>query len=127
MKKNLEARKAAWETVKQMRDEYIVPSNGMYELPEADVQNLENIVESAYLEATIGELLETARKSRSKGKRALAKQLGTNHARVAKIEQSSNIELKSLMQAAKALEYQVRVTLEPINGQGEAISATLRV
>ena len=63
MRKNVEARRAAFEHVMQMGEGPILLDERI-EIPEEDPTDLERRVNQAYLEATVGELLESARSSR---------------------------------------------------------------
>jgi hypothetical protein len=48
-----------------------------------------------------------------------------NHARVSQIEQASNLELKSVLETAQLLKYDVSISLIPREG-GKAFGALLK-
>ena len=125
MKGNREARRAALEQVMRMRDEVITPDGPAREIPETGLEETVKLVARGYLQATIGELLEQARLTRKVGKRELARRMGMNHARVSQIEQASNLELKSVLETAQLLEYDVSISLVPREG-GKALGALLK-
>lgn len=124
MNKNREARRAALERVRAIRQDVIVPKKAQ-PIFESNPEELLETVERGYLEATIGELLERARTARKVGKRELARRMDTNHARVSQMEGAANLELKSVLEAAGLLEYDVRIALVPREG-GRGIGALLK-
>ena len=125
MKKNREERRAALEQVLQMREEIITPDGPNREIPETGLEETMVMVARGYVQATIGELLEQARLTRKIGKRELARKMGMNHARVSQIEQATNLELKSVLETAQLLEYDVSISLVPREG-GKAFGALLK-
>jgi ribosome-binding protein aMBF1 (putative translation factor) len=125
MKKNREERRAALEQVLQMREEVITPDGPKREIPETGLEETIELVARGYVQATIGELLEQARLTRKIGKRELARKMGMNHARVSQIEQATNLELKSVLETAQLLEYDVSISLVPREG-GKAFGALLK-
>jgi transcriptional regulator with XRE-family HTH domain len=58
--------------------------------------------------------------------RKLARKMGMNHARVSQIEQATNLELKSVLETAQLLEYDVSISLIPREG-GKAFGALLKM
>jgi hypothetical protein len=58
-------------------------------------------------------------------KRELARKMGMNHARVLQIEQATNLELKSELETAQLLEYDVSISMVPREG-GKAFGALLK-
>jgi ribosome-binding protein aMBF1 (putative translation factor) len=125
MKKNRDERRAALEQVMQMREEVITPDGPNREIPETGLDETMAMVARGYVQATIGELLEQARLTRKIGKRELARKMGMNHARVSQIEQATNLELKSVLETAQLLEYDVSISLVPRDG-GKAFGALLK-
>jgi ribosome-binding protein aMBF1 (putative translation factor) len=125
MKKNRDERRAALEQVMQMREEVITPDGPNREIPETGLEETMAMVARGYVQATIGELLEQARLTRKIGKRELARKMGMNHARVSQIEQATNLELKSVLETAQLLEYDVSISLVPRDG-GKAFGALLK-
>jgi ribosome-binding protein aMBF1 (putative translation factor) len=125
MKKNREERRAALEQVMQMREEVITPDGPNREIPETGLEETIELVARGYVQATIGELLEQARLTRKIGKRELARKMGMNHARVSQIEQATNLELKSVLETAQLLEYDVSISLVPREG-GKAFGVLLK-
>ena len=125
MKKNREARKAALEHVLQMRDEVITPDGPDRTVPETSTETMLEMVEQGYVQATIGALLEQARLTRKVGKRELARKMGRNHARISQLEAATNLELKSVLETADLLEYDVSISLVPREG-GLAFGALLK-
>lgn len=121
---NRHKRKAALATVMQMGEGAVIP-NQKQSVPSQSVKYLEAAVESGYLAQTVGELLEQARKVRGLGKRELARKLETTHGRVSKLEQSENIELKSLLEVAQTLGYDLSISLIPKEG-GASLGAVMK-
>ena len=124
MKKISEARRAALERVLAMREDVIIPEKPQ-PIPETSLEEMLEMVERGYLEATIGQLLEKARTARNVGKRELARRMNTNHSRVSQMEGAVNLELKSVLEAAGLLDYDVRIALVPREG-GRGIGAVLK-
>ncbi len=125
MRKNAEARRAALAAVMEM-GEAPVRLDAAFETPDEDPAMLEGRVNHALFEATVGELLEAARRERGLGKRAFARVLGTTHARVAQLEHADNLELKSVLETAAALEYDLELSLIPRAG-GRTLGAVVRL
>ncbi len=125
MRKNIEARKAAFERVMQMGEGPVLLDESV-EIPEEDPNDLERRVNQAYFEATIGELLKTARRERGLGKRELARVMGTTHGRIGQLEHAKNLELKSVMETAAALGYDLELSLIPRAG-GRTLGAVVRL
>ena len=121
---NRAKRKAALAAVMQMGEGPVIPKSKTA-LPSEAVEHLEQTVEKGYLAQTIGELLEKARQTRGLGKRELARKLETSHGRVSKLEQSENIELKSLLEVAQTLGYDLSISLIPKEG-GVALGAVVK-
>jgi ribosome-binding protein aMBF1 (putative translation factor) len=112
---NRNKRKAALAAVMQMGEGQVVPKKKQA-IPSQTLEHLESAVESGYLAQTVGQLIEQARKTRGLGKRELARKLATTHGRVSKLEQSGNIELKSLLEVAQTLDYDLSISLIPKEG-----------
>lgn len=104
------AKRAALEQVMQMGEGVITPDKASF-IPTANIDTLEQDIETAYVEATIGKLLETARTTRNLGKRELSRKLGSNHARVSQLENAENLELKSILQVLDTLNYDLELHL----------------
>jgi ribosome-binding protein aMBF1 (putative translation factor) len=112
---NRDKRKAALAAVMQMGEGQVVPKKKQA-IPSQTLEDLKSAVESGYLAQTVGQLIEQARKTRGLGKRELARKLETTHGRVSKLEQSENIELKSLLEVAQTLDYDLSISLIPKEG-----------
>jgi DNA-binding transcriptional regulator YiaG len=125
MRKNAEARRAALEQVMEM-GEAPVQLDASFVIPNENPAALEGRVNHALFEATVGELLEAARRERGLGKREFARVLGTTHARVAQLEHADNLELKSVLETAAALEYDLELSLIPRTG-GRTLGAVVRL
>lgn len=121
---NRAKRKAALAQARAMGEGPVVPAKPV-KVPQAEVEDLEAIVEEGYLAQTVGELLEKARQTRGLGKRELARRLETSHGRVSKLEGSENVELKSLLAVAGKLGYDVSISLIPKEG-GAALGAVVK-
>ena len=121
---NRDKRKAALKAVMQMGEGPVIPKKAS-KIPTESVEQLAATVESGYLVQTIGELLEKARQARGLGKRELARQLKTSHGRISKIEQSDNLELKSLLEVAQSLGYDLSISLLPQEG-GAVLGTVVR-
>lgn len=121
-------RRAALEAVLAMPEGPVIPEHAQPVL-ETSMEELEAMIDAGVLARTVGELLEQARNSRGVGVRELARRLGVDHARVHQLEdagrgRSENVELRSLTRQAEALEYRVRIVLEPKDG-GPVLTAKL--
>jgi transcriptional regulator with XRE-family HTH domain len=66
-----------------------------------------------------------ARKQRKIGKRQLARALQTSHGRVSALENTENLELKSITAVAAQLSFDVQVSLIPKDG-GTSLNALLQ-
>lgn len=121
---NRARRKAALKTVMQMGEGPVVPLKKR-RIPSEPVEKLGATVEAGYLAQTVGELLEKARQTRGLGKRELARRLETTHGRISKLEQSDNIELKSLFAVAQSLGYDLSIGLLPQEG-GAMLGTVIR-
>lgn len=121
---NRTKRKAALAAVMQMGEGPVTPKTKTV-LPSEAVEQLEQTIAQGYLAQTIGELLEKARQTRGLGKRELARKLETSHGRVSKLEQSENIELKSLFEVAQTLGYDLSISLIPKEG-GASLGAVVK-
>ncbi len=127
-------RRAALEAMLTMPLDAVIPEapvipDHLQPVTETSLAELEAIIEAGVLARTIGELLETARTTRGVGVRELARRLGVDHARVKQLEHAGrgrpgNVELRSLTRQAEALEYRVRIILEPKDG-GPILTAQL--
>ncbi len=125
MKRNSEARRAAFQQILLMGEGPVIPDKPV-SIPEEDPADLERRINQAYFEATIGELLEAARLERGLGKRELARVMGTTHGRIGQLEQARNLELKSVMETAAALGYDLELSLIPRAG-GRTLGAVVRL
>jgi hypothetical protein len=114
------ARRAALAQV-MMGEGVVTPDQHTF-IPKANVDTLESEIEAAYLEASIGKLLEIARSKRKLGKRELSRKLGTNHARISQLEGAENLELKSILQVLDSLDFDLELHLIS-RKDGEAIRA----
>jgi ribosome-binding protein aMBF1 (putative translation factor) len=123
MNKNREARREALQRVIARRDDVIIPKKLTF-IPE-DAPPLETILQAALLEKTVGGLLEDARKERKVSKRELARKLNTVHARVSQMEKASNLELRSILEVARSLGYDVEITLIPQQG-GRSLGTVMK-
>jgi ribosome-binding protein aMBF1 (putative translation factor) len=104
------ARQAALAKVMQLGEGVVEPDQSTA-IPVADPEQLEAELEQAYLELSIGGLLEQARSRRKLGKRELSRKLGTNHARISQLEQAENLELKSILNILDQLDYDLELRL----------------
>ena len=125
MKRNTEARKASLQRLMKMGESPVIPICPV-KTPEANPEELETIVAQGYFEATIGKLLERARRERGVGKRELARTLGTSHGRIGTLENAKNLELKSLLEFASALDYDLELSLIPRSG-GHTLGTVMRL
>jgi DNA-binding phage protein len=66
---------------------------------------------------TVGELIAKARKETGRSLRAVGAAVGVSHGRVRELEQSSNVEISTLVRVAGAMGYGVKIVLEP-NDEG---------
>jgi ribosome-binding protein aMBF1 (putative translation factor) len=117
------ARRAALAQVMVMGEGIVKPNKPSF-IPKANVDTLETDIETAYIEASIGQLLETARSKRKVGKRELSRKLGTNHARVSQLEGAENLELKSILQVLDSLDFDLELHLIS-RKDGEVIRARM--
>lgn len=115
------ARQAALAQVMSMGEGVVYPDEPVA-LPTADVDSLASDIEVAYLQVSIGQLLETARSKRQVGKRELSRKLDTNHARISQLEGATNLELKSIVQVLHSLDYDLELHLVS-RTDGEVIRA----
>ena len=125
MKRNSEARRTAFQQVLLMGEGPVIPDESVF-IPGEDPADLERRVNQAYFEATVGELLESARLDRGLGKRELARVMGTTHGRIGQLEKAANLELKSVMETAAALGYDLELSLIPRAG-GRTLGAVVRL
>ena len=95
-------------------------------IPETTQEELEAMVTRGCLEATVGELLEEARRERGLGKRELARALSTTHGRVTTLENAQNLDLKSVLEFASALGYDPELSLIPRSG-GRTLGAVVKL
>jgi ribosome-binding protein aMBF1 (putative translation factor) len=107
-RKNPEARAAALAWAKNVTQDEI-DQFANTNIPNEDPTTLETQVNTGVLEQSIGALLTEARKSRGLGKRELARQLGTNHARVTQLEKAQNLELQSILGVLDKLEFDLSI------------------
>jgi DNA-binding phage protein len=70
-------------------------------------------LEEAVVADSVGELLARARKETGRSLRDVVGAAGLSHARVRELEQSSNVEVATLVRVAEALGYCVKIVLEP--------------
>ncbi|MEY4532109.1 MAG: hypothetical protein RLZZ156_2832 [Deinococcota bacterium] len=122
-RKNSEARAAAlaWaETITQTELDQLSDIG----IPNENPNTLEAQVNTGVFEQSIGALLTEARKSRGLGKRELARQLGTNHARVTQLENAQNLELQSILGVLDKLEFDLSIQFVS-RRDGKAIGAMI--
>jgi DNA-binding phage protein len=62
---------------------------------------------------SVGELIAKARKETGRSLRDVGAAVGVSHGRVRELEQSTNVEVATLVRVAGALGYRVRIVLEP--------------
>ncbi len=86
---------------------------------------LERTVKAEILARSAGALLRKARETRGKSLSQLGNELGISKGRVHQREQiSANLEMKTILEQAEALEYEVELVLKPKHG-GQEIRASL--
>jgi DNA-binding phage protein len=77
------------------------------------VQELADELAEALVADTVGELIAKARKETGRSLRDVGAAAGVSHGRVRELEQSSNVEIATLVRLAEALGYGVKIVLEP--------------
>jgi hypothetical protein len=112
---NRDRRKAALAAAIQLGEGPVEPVHESI-VPDQGADYLEEAVTSGFLLHTVGQLIEQARKARGLGKRELARKLATTHSRISRLEQSENLELRSLLAVAQALGYDLSIGLIPREG-----------
>lgn len=75
-------------------------------------EEIEEELREALIASSVGDLLKKARAKRKRSLRDVGKSLGVSHARVQQLEASENVELSTLVRAAGALGYGVKIVLE---------------
>jgi ribosome-binding protein aMBF1 (putative translation factor) len=86
---------------------------------------LERTFKAELLARNAGTLLRQARETRGKSLSKLGSELGISKGRVHQREQASaNLEIKTILEQAEALEYEVELVLRPKHG-GQEIRALL--
>jgi DNA-binding XRE family transcriptional regulator len=86
---------------------------------------LERTVKAELLARSAGALLRQARETRGKSLSQLGNELGISKGRVHQREQNNaNLEMKTILEQAEALEYEVELVLKPKHG-GQEIRASL--
>ena len=78
-------------------------------------QELAEELAEALVADSVGELIAKARKETGRSLRDVGAAVGVSHGRVRELEQSSNIEVATLVRVAEALGYGVKIVLEPSN------------
>ena len=100
------------------------PPAGMLSDPISPNQ-LERTFQEALAVKTVGEMIATARAQRQMSARQVAERVNVSHPRVLAVEKSGvDIEIKTLVNYAKALGYDVQLSLKPREG-GQEITASL--
>ncbi len=89
-----------------------------------DVKGLRGHVQSLVEQATIGELLERARKEKGETQTSVGKKLGVTRGRMSQRENAKSLPLRDVVLQADALGYDVRLVLEPRDG-GKSLEARL--
>ena len=93
-------------------------------LEEATPEALEASLAGVAATAGVGDLLRRARTRRGLTMRAAAQAAGRSPSRIAALEKAStDINVSTLVQAARALGYWVEVSLTPLDGSGERLTA----
>lgn len=82
-------------------------------------------LEALVQEATAAELLARAKQASGRSYAELGAGLGVSRQRAAEILGSENLEVRTLVRAAAALGYELRVSLHPVDNSGPALSAVL--
>jgi DNA-directed RNA polymerase specialized sigma subunit len=91
------------------------------------VGQLKEVLADAALERSVSDLLSRARLESSLTLAEVGERLGVSRARVSQLEHpDANLELKTLMRLADALDYDVVLALKPRTGTGQPIAAELR-
>lgn len=91
------------------------------------VARVKEILADAALERSVSDLLSRARRESSLTLAQVGERLGVSRARVSQLEHpDANLELKTLMRFADALEYDVVLAFKPRTGDGEPLAAELR-
>jgi DNA-binding phage protein len=62
---------------------------------------------------SVGELLAKAREETGRSLREVGAAVGVSHGRIRELEQSSNVEVATLVRVARAMGYGVKIVLEP--------------
>ena len=83
-------------------------------------RNLQNLLE----QATVGELLERARKEKEETQTSVGQKLGVTRGRMSQRENAKSLPLRDVVLQADALGYDVRLVLEPRDG-GKSLEARL--
>ena len=95
------------------------------QLQTVNSDELERTVKAELLARSAGALLRQARETRGKSLSQLGTDLGISKGRVHQREQTSaNLEMKTILEQAEALEYEVELVLKPKHG-GQEIRASL--
>ena len=88
-------------------------------------EELERTFKAELLARSAGALLRQARENRGKSLSKLGQELGISKGRVHQREQKdANLEIKTILEQAEALEYEVELVLKPKHG-GQEIRALL--
>ena len=102
------------------------------QLPEGLVEKwtvlqVKEVLADAALERSVSDLLSRARLESSLTLAEVGKRLGVSRARVSQLEHpDANLELKTLIRLADALDYDIVLALKPRTGTGEPLAAELR-
>lgn len=82
-------------------------------------------VETIVLNGAVGSLLAHARAEADHSMRDVGTETGVTRARIGQIEQSTNIEVATLVRFAAACGYDVNIVLKPVQPGRRAFSTTL--
>lgn len=82
-------------------------------------------IEEIVINGTVGDLLAHARDEAHATMAAIGQFAGVTRARVQQLENSSNVEVATLVRFAAACGYEVKLTLQPVQKERRQLSATL--
>jgi len=77
------------------------------------------------ISGSVGRLLARAREQEGKALEAVGAAAGVTRARIQQIENSTNLELATLVKVASALDYRVGIRLEPVDRTRAALVTEL--
>jgi hypothetical protein len=116
-------RRAALAELAAYKGDIIVPKKS-HQLQEANPDTLAATVKAEVQKRHIGELVSSAMTHRKVGVRALARKVKRSHSQIIALEQSSNMELSTLVTIANSLEFDVEIRLRPREG-GKVLATQL--